>query len=109
MVFIVFSGKFCWTMERVDLVLMNVYYISAHATLGFEVTSFPILSDFFLPFGSLYPLALFLLSLFHLLSLIRVNGNAKIIIDRNHRVSKLILYDTFQSRNWSHAIERFDD
>lgn len=45
MAFIVFSGKFCWTMGKVDLALMNVYYISAHATLGFELTSFRILHD----------------------------------------------------------------
>lgn len=45
MVSIVFSGKFRWTMERVDLALMNVYYISARATLGFEVTSFRVLTD----------------------------------------------------------------
>lgn len=45
MVSIVFSGKFRWTMERVDLALMNVYYISAQATLGFEVTSFRVLRD----------------------------------------------------------------
>lgn len=45
MAFIVFSGKFCWTMGKVDLALMNVYYISAHATLGFELTSFRILYD----------------------------------------------------------------
>ncbi|KAG7197857.1 hypothetical protein KM043_001668 [Ampulex compressa] len=41
MVSIVFPGKFRRTMERVDLALMNVYYISTLATLGFEVTSFP--------------------------------------------------------------------
>lgn len=40
---IVFSGKFRRTMERVDLPLMNVYYISVHVTLGFEVTSFRVL------------------------------------------------------------------
>lgn len=32
-------------MGKVDLALMNVYYISAHATLGFELTSFRILYD----------------------------------------------------------------
>lgn len=86
---IVFSGKFRWTMERVDLALMNVYYISAQATLGFEVTSFPVLRDSsWLPVRS----ALALFRVPRSFSLIRANADAGGDQRRSNRRNRMEIF-----------------